>query len=193
MQRPDEEKRKTILRVARDLFSRRPYHEVRLEDVAAAAKVGKGTLYIYFESKDHLYLDLVTQAFDVLLEDIEQSIASHQGSDWSLLEDVVLRLARWMAKHPTMFDLIRSNIHPVKRDALRQRRRRVGELFEVVLRRGVASGEIDDPHPELTAQFLPAMIRSGVVWGKRGLPADELTGQVMSVLGRGVRGVRRRV
>jgi AcrR family transcriptional regulator len=187
MQRPDLEKRKTILRVARDLFSRRPYHEVRLEDVAAAAKVGKGTLYIYFESKDHLYLDLVTEAFDLLLQDIQNRIETNGDSNWTLLEDVVLRLARWMVKHPTMFDLVRSNIHPVKRDALRQRRRRVGELFETVLRRGVQSGEVLDSQPELTAQFIPAMIRAGVVWGKRGLPADELTAQVLSLLSIGVR------
>lgn len=188
MQRPDEEKRRTILRVARDLFSKRPYHEVRLDDVAAAAKVGKGTLYVYFENKEHLYLELVTEAFDVLISDIEERIESNADSNWTLLHDAVLLLARWMVKHPTMFDLIRSNMHPVQRDSLRQRRRKLGELFVTVLKSGVASGEIQDARPELTAQFIPAMIRSGVVRGQRGLKAEELSAQVLNVLARGVRG-----
>lgn len=169
------------------MFSKRPYHEVRLDDVAAAAKVGKGTLYIYFESKEHLYLDLVTEAFDVLIDDIEQRIDTNADSNWKLLEDVVLLLARWTAKHPTLFDLIRSNIPPVKRDAVRQRRRKLGEQFELVLTKGVESGEIHDVRPELTAQFIPAMIRSGVVWGRRGLKAEELASQVLEVLSSGVR------
>ena len=188
MQRPDEEKRKTILRVAQELFSKRPYHEVRLDDVAAAARVGKGTLYVYFESKDHLYLELVTAAFDALIEDVERKISQNEDSSWKLLEDAVLLLSRWVAKHPTMFDLIRTNIHPGHRDALRLRRRRLGELFVTVLRAGVARGEIDDPRPELTAQFIPAMVRAGVVWGQRGLKAEEISAQVISVLGHGVRG-----
>jgi AcrR family transcriptional regulator len=188
MQRPDEEKRRTILRVARDLFSKRPYHEVRLDDVAAAAKVGKGTLYVYFASKEDLYLDLVTDAFDVLLDDIRERIEANSDTHWKLLEDAVLLLARWMVKHPTMFDLIRSNIHPGQRDLLRQRRRRLGELFERVLKGAVAKGEIHDTQPELTAQFIPAMIRSGVVWGRRGLKADDLSAQVLAVLANGVRG-----
>ena len=151
MQRPDEEKRRTILRVARDLFSRKPYHEVRLDDVAASAHVGKGTLYIYFESKDHLYLELVTEAFDVLLHEIDQRIKTNHDTNWRLLEDTVRLLAKWTSRHPTMFDLIRSNLHPVRRDAIRQRRRRLGELFEAVLKRAVESNEICDAQPELTA------------------------------------------
>ncbi len=188
MQRPDEEKRKTILRVARDLFSRKPYHEVLLDDVAAAARVGKGTLYIYFESKDHLYLELVTEAFDVLLDDIDERIRADAESNWKLLEDLIALLAKWMAKHPTMFDLMGSNIHPVRRDALKQRRRRLGVCFEAVLRRGVEAGEIVDAQPELTAQFIPAMVRSGVVYGRRGLKADDIASQVVTLLTRGVRG-----
>lgn len=187
MQRPDEEKRRTILRVAGDLFTRKPYHEVRLDEVAAAAKVGKGTLYVYFESKEHLYLELVTDAFDVLIDEMSGRVNRESGFTWDLLQDTVLLLTRWMVKHPAMFDLIRSNIHPVRRDLLRQRRRRLGELFDVVLKRGVESGMIDDPSPSLTAQFIPAMVRSGVVWGTRGLKADDLAAQVMLVLSQGVR------
>lgn len=187
MQRPDEEKRKAILRVAGELFTRRPYHEVRLDEIAAAAKVGKGTLYVYFESKEHLYLDLVTEAFDGLIDEIRQRIEKDTGTGWSLLQEVTALLTRWMVRHPAMFDLIRSNIHPVRRDLLRQRRKKLGEMFELVLNRGVASGAIDDPAPALTAQFIPAMVRAGVVWGRRGLNADELAGQVLGVLERGIR------
>ena len=187
MQVPDLEKRKTIIKTARDLFSRRPYHEVRLDDVAAAAKVGKGTLYVYFKSKDHLYAELVVEAFDVLLADCETIAVDEDVSAWAALEELVKRVSRWTLKHPIIFDIIRSGVHPAGNDALRHRRRSLGALLERVIRRGVANGEMVDASPELTANFIPAMARSGAVFGRTTLKADELSEKILAVLSSGIR------
>jgi AcrR family transcriptional regulator len=50
----DENKRRLIVQTAVRLFSELPFHKVRLDDVAEAAGVGKGTVYIYFKNKDLL-------------------------------------------------------------------------------------------------------------------------------------------
>ena len=47
-----------MLDAAARLFGAHRFHEVRMEDVAAAAEVGKGTLYRYFRDKEELYLAL---------------------------------------------------------------------------------------------------------------------------------------
>ena len=51
MQRPHEEKRRLVLAAAAKRFASHPSHKVRLDDIAAEARVGKGTLYTYFETK----------------------------------------------------------------------------------------------------------------------------------------------
>jgi AcrR family transcriptional regulator len=51
-----------MLDAAAQLFGRRRFHEVRMEDIAAEAVVGKGTLYRYFADKDELYLALIQRA-----------------------------------------------------------------------------------------------------------------------------------
>ena len=48
-------KRTQILRAATDVFSAREFHTVPVEDVATAAGVGKGTLYLYFPTKEQLF------------------------------------------------------------------------------------------------------------------------------------------
>jgi len=58
-----EEKRRRILRAAIDEFSRRGYFSARMADVAKAAAVADGTLYLYFEGKEHL----LTSVFDDVL------------------------------------------------------------------------------------------------------------------------------
>lgn len=53
------EKRRGILEAARTVFARRGYAATRMIDIAAEAKVGKGTLYEYFRSKEDLFSNLV--------------------------------------------------------------------------------------------------------------------------------------
>src|SRR5262245_18615534 len=45
-----------MLNAAARLFGTQRFHEVRMEDIAAEAAVGKGTIYRYFSDKDELYL-----------------------------------------------------------------------------------------------------------------------------------------
>jgi AcrR family transcriptional regulator len=44
-----------IIDAAAQLFAERPYHEVRMDDIAAKANVAKGTIYLRFKDKDDLY------------------------------------------------------------------------------------------------------------------------------------------
>jgi AcrR family transcriptional regulator len=51
-----ERKRGAILDAARAIFSRKGYSDAAVDDVAEEARVAKGTLYLYFKSKEDLYL-----------------------------------------------------------------------------------------------------------------------------------------
>ena len=54
-----EQKRLAILNAAFDIFSRDGFENARILDVARAAKVAKGTVYLYFESKTELFKGVV--------------------------------------------------------------------------------------------------------------------------------------
>src|SRR5204863_8227130 len=78
----DPGKRSQILRAATDVFSAREFHAVPVEDVAVAAGVGKGTLYLYFPTKEHLFYATILDALDVLLAELRTAIAvSGDGDD----------------------------------------------------------------------------------------------------------------
>jgi TetR/AcrR family fatty acid metabolism transcriptional regulator len=63
-----EEKRRRILRAAIDEFARKGYFSARMADVAKSAAVADGTLYLYFEGKEHLLVsvfdDVLSRAID---------------------------------------------------------------------------------------------------------------------------------
>ena len=53
--RRKDERPSELIAAALDLFVDRGFAATRLDDVAARAGVSKGTLYLYFESKEALF------------------------------------------------------------------------------------------------------------------------------------------
>jgi AcrR family transcriptional regulator len=69
----DKEKRRIdLLRAARDVFATKGYHEARIDDIAAAARVAKGTFYLYFPDKRSVFVELVDSLFARLTSAILQ-------------------------------------------------------------------------------------------------------------------------
>jgi AcrR family transcriptional regulator len=60
------ETRKKLIDAAVDLFLTIGYHGVRIEDITAYAGVGKGTFYLYFESKRDLLLAYLQNVIDLV-------------------------------------------------------------------------------------------------------------------------------
>jgi len=57
----DPRKRQQILAGARKVFHENGFDAASMNDIARAAGVSKGTLYVYFENKERLFLDLVAE------------------------------------------------------------------------------------------------------------------------------------
>jgi len=61
-----------ILHVAAELFARQGYHATTVADIARAAGIAQGTVYLYFGSKKEVFSALVDQTLalfhDVLIE-----------------------------------------------------------------------------------------------------------------------------
>jgi AcrR family transcriptional regulator len=55
----DPEKRRQILDGAYQVFTQRGFDASSMSDIAAAANVSKGTLYVYFADKEHLFFALI--------------------------------------------------------------------------------------------------------------------------------------
>ena len=83
--RPEE-----IIAAALELFVERGFAATRLDDVAAHAGVSKGTLYLYFESKEDLFKAVVRGNIVPLLLHGEQLLENFAGSSADLVRQLVL-------------------------------------------------------------------------------------------------------
>lgn len=69
-----EQKRQRILRAAIDVFASKGYFSARMTDVAEAAEVADGTLYLYFEGKEHLLMSIFDSVLGRFIERLDEEI-----------------------------------------------------------------------------------------------------------------------
>ena len=187
MQKPNEKKRQLIMGTAAKLFATRPYHSVRLEDVAAAANVGKGTIYIYFDSKDDLYFSLLYEGFAAMIAELEEALENEREPSVAALHRILGSLVSFTMQYPHLAEMMRS-IGGGKGDGRWEKKRaELARIIETTLRRGVRRGEISDPHPELTALCIPGLVRSVLLFGPKGLSEKKVTNHLARLLELGVK------
>ena len=65
-EREKEKRRESILDAAEKVFFSRGVKEASMDEIAEAAEVSKGTLYLYFRSKEEIYLGINHRALKIL-------------------------------------------------------------------------------------------------------------------------------
>src|SRR5215831_3241471 len=74
------ERRRAILKAARTVFARQGYASTVVDDIARQAEIGKGTLYLYFPSKEQIYLAALLE--DAQRLDQESRTAMAAAKTW---------------------------------------------------------------------------------------------------------------
>lgn len=78
-----------ILEAALDLFVERGFAATRADDVAARAGVSKGTVFLYFGSKEELFKAVVRESIVGTLTEFAQRISTYEGSSSALLREAM--------------------------------------------------------------------------------------------------------
>ena len=73
-------RKNTILEAARHLFFEKGYRTT-MDEIADRAELSKGTLYIYFKSKDELYVSVIVEGFRILEKRMREALAKAEGPE----------------------------------------------------------------------------------------------------------------
>lgn len=178
------------MRVAARMFAERPFHEVRLDEIAAATQLGKGTIYVYFAGKDDLYTTLIAEGIDQLIAALRESGDGPRAS-WHAVERLVAALLDFAGRFPHLYTLMRSG-SPPPAGRLAEKRAELARAIARILRRGVRDGDLEDAHPGLTAEFLLSFVRVALLFPPRRLGKRAIADHILRVLGRGILARKRR-
>jgi len=73
-----EERRAAILAAAHDLFDSRSYEDITMADVARKSRLAKGTVFLYFPTREALFLSLLEELLAEWLAVLHDAVASDE-------------------------------------------------------------------------------------------------------------------
>jgi len=154
-------KREQILRAATNVFSTREFHAVAVEDVAVAAGVGKGTLYLYFPTKEQLFYATILEALDVLIVELRAAVRGRGGEE--ALAAFVACMLDFFRRRPPLAMLMHRYEHRLREPEgteWRERRAQMVELARALLTPCVA---LRGDAAALATEMLLASVRAAVL------------------------------
>lgn len=167
--RRKDERPSELIAAALQLFVERGFAATRLEDVAARAGVSKGTLYLYFASKEDLFRAVVRRGMVETIEMGEDLVREFRGGSIELL-DVLLR-GWWdlivrspYSGVPKLVIAEAGNFPELARFYFEEVIERGSKLVVKVLERGIAAGEIAQTDLRYLPRIAVAPIVMAAVW-----------------------------
>jgi AcrR family transcriptional regulator len=168
-QRRKEARPAEIMAAALDVFVERGFAATKLDDVAARAGVSKGTLYLYFASKEELFKAVIQQGILPVLEQGEEMLAQHSGDTASLLCALINHWWEVVGKSKLagILKLIVSeggNFPEVARYFHDNVSQGIDELLGKVLQAGIEKGEFRPVDIESAIDAIAAPILMRAIW-----------------------------
>ena len=151
-----------IVTAALASFAERGYAATKLEDVATAAGISKGTIYLYFPTKEDLFRAVVRQAVLPNVEEAEADLAAHAGSSADLLRMLAQRFLRLLDTDLTAIPKLvvaeSGNFPAIAQFYADAVLRRAFHLVEGILTRGIQRGEFRPMDSNHTASGKPGAV-----------------------------------
>ena len=176
-QRRKEARPSELIAAALDLFVKRGYAATKLDDVAASAGVSKGTLYLYFSSKEALFKAVIQQGILPVLDQGEEMLMQHQGDASSLLQAMLKRWwelvgATHLAGIPKLMISEAGNFPEVAQFYYENVIVRGRALIRQVLERGIAAKQFRVSDIESTIDIILAPQMMLTIWRYSLAPCD---------------------
>ena len=135
-------RRAEILAAALKVFCKKGYTEARMDDVAAQAKIAKGTLYLYFSSKAEIYSAAIHHAMEQLSTLSEERLVGVTGFREKLEAVIAVRLEFWGERKSLYRMLLTVGRAPEHRRQTHAILERAAKALLAVMEEGVRAGEI---------------------------------------------------
>ncbi len=140
-----DERTSQILTAAEGVFTKKGFDEARMEDIADKTGLSKGTLYLYFKSKDDLIFAILDRIFQHEFRQLAGVIDEHGTASGALLAvtDLVARDVSGMLRLiPIIYNFLALAFRskPVQR-SLKKYIRGYLDILTPIIQKGIDSGE----------------------------------------------------
>jgi AcrR family transcriptional regulator len=159
-----------IIDSALNLWATRGFSDTKIEDIAKGAGIAKGTVYLYFKSKEALFEAAVKERLTPTMEGIAQVAKDSNQHSRDLLTIFYESVYEEFFGHGSVV-LIKVLIaegqrFPTLAETYREAAMsRAMGLIKILLQRGIDRGELDQQAADLDPRLIMAPVMIFIVWG----------------------------
>jgi AcrR family transcriptional regulator len=158
-----------ILDAALAVFAEKGFAAARMEDISRRAGVTKGTIYIYFDSKEALFKALVRESLAPTIASVVERARAYEGSSRDLLMLVLRTVGQFIATSdrvvlPKIVIAEAGNFPELARFYRTEIIDKGLSLLEGIVARGVARGEFREMNVKHAARLCIAPMLLAAFW-----------------------------
>ena len=166
-----------ILEAALFIFAKKGFAAARMEDIALRARVSKGTIYLYFESKEAVFRALLHETIAKRFSLLSELARDHRGPVAPLLAEILRQLGHFIATSdlvvlPKMVIAEAGNFPDLARIYREEVAERGLALFGGLLRIGIESGEFRKVPLQHAIRLCIAPLLLAAIWRTTFAPMD---------------------
>ena len=166
-----------ILEAALSVFAERGFAAARMDDIAERARVSKGTIYLYFESKESVFRALIQATLVRRVADLVVLVRDHKGPVAPLLRELLLRLGHFLSTSdlvmlPKMVIAEAGNFPDLARIYREEVVERGLALFGGLLQTGMDRGEFRKVPVHHAVRLCMAPLLLAAIWRTTFAPLD---------------------
>jgi len=187
----DKDKRRQIIRAAVKVFSRKGFHDAKVEEIAQVADVGKGTVYEYFSSKTELFQEMFKTGMQFYLDNMINELKPGLSS-----REKLTRIARLHLRFVNSYkDLARVTMTENAyfdedfRKWIWENRNRKIEMLRDIIDEGIKNGEFRETNSHAAALALTGALGalfSPVIFSGTKINTKEILEPVLDIVFNGL-------
>lgn len=159
-----------ILEAGEKLFAKKGFYPATMEEVARAAGLAKGTIYLHFDDKRDLFFSIIEKKLDILLEKIENEMRKDKLISQRIKLAIGIHL-KFLEENRDFFKIMQALPESLKQEMERKLKGRViekqsryVEILDHLIRKGIRNQEIKSLDSRKLAVILVGMMHSLTIY-----------------------------
>lgn len=148
-----EDRREAILKAGGEVFSTIGFSKATMANVADAAGIAQGTIYLYFESKEHLLAAVWERYVEALLH-ITNAILDKGGDWWSTLDSLWTALLEHAVRNAELHRTVYGSSNAKALELCKEINHRVIDVICDFVARGAEAGAFQATAPTMTCRMI---------------------------------------
>lgn len=161
-----QKKRRAILEAAKTVFAEKGYDAATLDDIALRAEFAKGTIYLYFSSKEELFLSLMEEEIGKFV-DIVTKVRSQSSPPLERVSSLVRKVLTHFEANKEFFRIftperggLTEKHHPELRQRILPKYREALSLTSKLMKEGMEKKEIRESDPMTLSHALTGLVNA---------------------------------